>query len=112
MSFLLSLCFPGKFYCKLHFAQCKTNNKHRKRRVMVKNHEKVCVVVQSLCSSADLPKPGSEWARHAKNYKFHLNESDKHKSCSSSVLWNPSDLILLCTRQSLCRGHCPGGVGI
>ncbi|XP_060131613.1 F-actin-monooxygenase MICAL2 isoform X4 [Zootoca vivipara] len=30
----------GKFYCKLHFAQCKTNNKHRKRRVMVKNHEK------------------------------------------------------------------------
>ncbi|CAI5763429.1 F-actin-monooxygenase MICAL2 isoform X7 [Podarcis lilfordi] len=30
----------GKFYCKLHFAQCKTNNKHRKRRVMVKNYEK------------------------------------------------------------------------
>ncbi|XP_061466421.1 F-actin-monooxygenase MICAL2 isoform X13 [Rhineura floridana] len=30
----------GKFYCKIHFAQCKTNNKHRKRRVMLKTHEK------------------------------------------------------------------------
>ncbi|XP_015273699.1 PREDICTED: protein-methionine sulfoxide oxidase MICAL2 [Gekko japonicus] len=29
-----------KFYCKSHFAQCKTNNKHRKRRAMLKTHEK------------------------------------------------------------------------
>ncbi|XP_053101043.1 F-actin-monooxygenase MICAL2 [Hemicordylus capensis] len=30
----------GKFYCKLHFAQCKTNNMHRKRRAILKSHEK------------------------------------------------------------------------
>uniref|UniRef100_A0A8D0CBE0 Microtubule associated monooxygenase, calponin and LIM domain containing 2 n=1 Tax=Salvator merianae TaxID=96440 RepID=A0A8D0CBE0_SALMN len=30
----------GKFYCKLHFAQCKRNNKHRKRRVALKSREK------------------------------------------------------------------------
>ncbi|XP_054828900.1 F-actin-monooxygenase MICAL2 isoform X6 [Eublepharis macularius] len=29
-----------KFYCKLHFAQCKTNNKHRKQRAILKTHEK------------------------------------------------------------------------
>ncbi|XP_066495216.1 F-actin-monooxygenase MICAL2 isoform X5 [Tiliqua scincoides] len=29
-----------KFYCKLHFAQCKTNNTHRKRRSVLKSHEK------------------------------------------------------------------------
>ncbi|XP_067318756.1 F-actin-monooxygenase MICAL2 isoform X2 [Anolis sagrei] len=29
-----------KFYCKLHFAQCKTKNTHRKRRTMLKSHEK------------------------------------------------------------------------
>ncbi|KAL8169834.1 UNVERIFIED_CONTAM: hypothetical protein K2H54_058537 [Gekko kuhli] len=29
-----------KFYCKSHFAQCKTNNKHRKRRALLKTHEK------------------------------------------------------------------------
>nr|XP_016851075.1 PREDICTED: protein-methionine sulfoxide oxidase MICAL2 isoform X3 [Anolis carolinensis] len=30
----------GKFYCKLHFSQCKTKNTHRKRRAMLKSHEK------------------------------------------------------------------------
>ncbi|XP_062973360.1 F-actin-monooxygenase MICAL2 isoform X1 [Elgaria multicarinata webbii] len=30
----------GKFYCKLHFAQCKTKNTHRKRRAMLKSHVK------------------------------------------------------------------------
>ncbi|KAH0620877.1 hypothetical protein JD844_021743 [Phrynosoma platyrhinos] len=29
-----------KFYCKLHFAQCKTKNTHRKRRAMLKMCEK------------------------------------------------------------------------
>ncbi|KAJ7344475.1 hypothetical protein JRQ81_000425 [Phrynocephalus forsythii] len=30
----------GKFYCKLHFAQCKTKPTHRKRRTMPKTREK------------------------------------------------------------------------
>nr|XP_020652858.1 F-actin-methionine sulfoxide oxidase MICAL2 isoform X8 [Pogona vitticeps] len=29
----------GKFYCKLHFAQCKPKHAHRKRRAMPKTHE-------------------------------------------------------------------------
>lgn len=29
-----------KFYCKLHFAQCKTNNTHKKRRSVLKTNEK------------------------------------------------------------------------
>uniref|UniRef100_A0ACB8G3M6 Uncharacterized protein n=2 Tax=Sphaerodactylus townsendi TaxID=933632 RepID=A0ACB8G3M6_9SAUR len=32
-----------KFYCKIHFAQYKTNNKHKKRRAMLKTHEKAQV---------------------------------------------------------------------
>ncbi|XP_029767301.1 F-actin-monooxygenase MICAL2 isoform X8 [Terrapene carolina triunguis] len=31
----------GKFYCKPHFTQCKTSNKHRKRRSTLKTQEKV-----------------------------------------------------------------------
>ncbi|KAF7245618.1 [F-actin]-monooxygenase MICAL2, partial [Varanus komodoensis] len=30
----------GKFYCKIHFAQCKTKNTHRKRRAMLKTNAK------------------------------------------------------------------------
>uniref|UniRef100_A0A674IHE4 F-actin monooxygenase n=1 Tax=Terrapene triunguis TaxID=2587831 RepID=A0A674IHE4_9SAUR len=33
----------GKFYCKPHFTQCKTSNKHRKRRSTLKTQEKVCI---------------------------------------------------------------------
>nr|XP_042714835.1 F-actin-monooxygenase MICAL2 isoform X19 [Chrysemys picta bellii] len=31
----------GKFYCKPHFTQCKTSNKHRKRRSTLKTQDKV-----------------------------------------------------------------------
>lgn len=44
-------CLSDKFYCKLHFAQCKTNNTHKKRRSVLKTNEKVCVVLQTVLSN-------------------------------------------------------------
>uniref|UniRef100_A0A8D2LJE3 Microtubule associated monooxygenase, calponin and LIM domain containing 2 n=1 Tax=Varanus komodoensis TaxID=61221 RepID=A0A8D2LJE3_VARKO len=43
----------GKFYCKIHFAQCKTKNTHRKRRAMLKTNGEMEVWRQEEPMSAE-----------------------------------------------------------